>query len=129
MISIKRAYEPPDISDGHRFLIDRLWPRGIPRTELRIEAWLRDLAPSNALRRAFGHEPAKWSEFRKAYLAELRAVPPGVQQLLEAARTGPVTLVYGARDERHNNAVVVREYLNRRIRPATRSSRSRSGGG
>ena len=126
MIYIKRAYEPPSAEDGRRFLIDRLWPRGTSKDTLRIEAWLKELAPSDALRQFFQHDPAKWPAFRKRYLAELRARPAGLDELVAAARAGPVTLVYGARDELHNNAVVVRDYLTRRVRAGSRRAPSRS---
>ncbi|MEZ4585414.1 MAG: DUF488 family protein [Gemmatimonadales bacterium] len=116
MIRITRAYDPPSADDGRRFLIDRLWPRGRTKAALKIERWLRHVAPSDALRKDFQHDPAKWPEFRKRYLAELRANPDGLETLVDAARTGTVTLVYAARDERHNNAVVVREFLTRRTR-------------
>ena len=129
MIYIKRAYEPPSPKDGRRFLIDRLWPRGTSKDALRIEAWLKDLAPSDALRRFFQHDPAKWAEFRKRYLAELRAQAAGLRELVAAARAGTVTLVYGARDELHNNAVVVRDYLTRRVRTSARRASSRSHAG
>ena len=114
MIQVKRAYEPAAKSDGKRFLVDRLWPRGVTKEALRLEAWLKDVAPSDDLRKWFGHEPAKWDEFRRRYLAELDNRPEAWQPILEAARRGNVTLLYGARDVEHNNAVALKEYLEKR---------------
>ncbi len=113
-VAVKRAYEPPSAKDGKRFLVDRLWPRGITKEKLRIEAWLKDAAPSNELRRKYHHDPAKWTEFRRAYFAELDANPDAWKPLAAAAKNGRVTLIYGARDEEHNNAVALKEYLERR---------------
>jgi len=110
-IRTKRAYGPPAPQDGARFLVDRLWPRGLRKEDARIDGWLRDLAPTDALRRWFGHDPAKWSEFKRRYFAELDRKPEALRPLLEAARKGPVTLVFGARDPDHNNAVALKEYL------------------
>ena len=109
-ISIKRAYEPPAASDGRRVLIDRLWPRGVSKAEAELDEWLKDVAPSDALRRWFGHKPERWAEFRRRYLAELKDAP-GVEALRKLAADGPLTLVYGARDEAHNDAVVLAELL------------------
>lgn len=111
MIRTKRAYDPPAPQDGARFLVDRLWPRGRRKEDARIDAWLRDLAPSDALRRWFGHDPKRWAEFKRRYFAELDRKPHALRPLLEAARKGPVTLVFGARDVDHNNAVALKEYL------------------
>jgi uncharacterized protein YeaO (DUF488 family) len=111
MIRTKRVYDPPEPDDGARFLVERLWPRGMKKASLRMEAWLKDVAPSAALRRWFGHDPAKWEAFRHRYAAELRDKPAALQPLVEAARRGPVTLLYSARDTVHNNAVVLRLYL------------------
>jgi uncharacterized protein YeaO (DUF488 family) len=110
-LRIKRAYEPPEPEDGTRFLVDRLWPRGLSKESLRIEGWPRDVAPSAELRRWFGHDPARWTEFRQRYFAELDAKPTAWQPLLQAAARGTVTLVYGARDREHNDAVALQEYL------------------
>jgi uncharacterized protein YeaO (DUF488 family) len=106
-IRLKRAYEPPEPSDGTRILIDRLWPRGIKKADAAIDRWIKEIAPSNELRRWFGHRPERWPEFRRRYLAELRRHPELVEEIREAARAGPVTLVYAARDELHNDAVVL----------------------
>jgi uncharacterized protein YeaO (DUF488 family) len=113
-IAVKRAYEPPAKDDGRRILVDRVWPRGISRDDLRIEAWLKDLAPSTGLRKWFGHDPEKWAEFKERYAAELEHQPEAVRQLRELARAGRITLVFGARDVRHNNAEALKEYLERR---------------
>jgi uncharacterized protein YeaO (DUF488 family) len=98
-----------------RFLVDRVWPRGVGREELGIEAWLRDVAPSDELRRWFGHEPSRWEGFLRRYFAELDRKPDAWRPLLEAARRGEVTLLFGARDEERNNAVALREYLERNL--------------
>jgi len=110
-IKLKRAYEPPEKSDGLRILVDRLWPRGVSKTAARIDLWLKETAPSDALRKWFGHDPLKWSEFRKRYFRELEKRPEAVAQLMQHASKGVTTLVYGAKDERHNNAVALKEYL------------------
>ena len=115
MIQIKRAYKPAAKSDGKRFLVDRLWPRGVTKEALRLEAWLKDVAPSDDLRRWFGHQPAKWDEFRRRYLAELDNRPEAWQPILEAARRGTITLLFGARDVEHNNAVALKAYLEQQL--------------
>lgn len=111
-IRLRRAYDPPDPADGYRVLVDRVWPRGVSKAELAIDAWRKDLAPSTDLRRWFGHEPARWQEFEARYLRELEA-GADLGDLLEHCRAGTVTLVFGARDQRQNNAVVLKEYLTR----------------
>jgi len=111
MISCKRIYEPPMQTDGRRFLVDRLWPRGISREEARLDDWLKELAPSNELRRWFGHDPAKWEEFRSRYRTELADMEPLLERLRQEVRQGPVTLLFAAKDEEHNNAVVLKELL------------------
>lgn len=110
-IGLSRAYDAPGKDDGKRFLVDRVWPRGITKDVLRIEAWLRDVAPSTELRRWFSHDPARWDEFAQRYRAELDANEAAWQPLAAAAAHGPLTLVYGARDREHNQAVVLRAYL------------------
>jgi uncharacterized protein YeaO (DUF488 family) len=115
-IDAKRAYDPSAKSDGHRILIDRIWPRGVTRDDLRIDAWLKDLAPSTALRKWFGHDPAKWDEFRKRYARELEQHPDALEELVEQASAGHITLVFGAKDTEHNNAVALKELLERRLR-------------
>ena len=110
-IGLKRAYEPAGKADGTRILVDRLWPRGIGRAAAAIDRWDRTLAPSDALRKWFGHDPARFEEFRRRYVAELRACPEALRSLRALARAAPITLVFSARDERHNNAVVLRDVL------------------
>jgi uncharacterized protein YeaO (DUF488 family) len=110
-VSLKRAYETPGPDDGLRVLVDRLWPRGVSRAAAGIDVWLKEVAPSDALRTWFGHDPARWDEFRRRYREELDASPAAVAELRERAALGPITLVYSARDEAHNNAVVLREYI------------------
>lgn len=110
-IKLKRAYEPPDRGDGTRILVDRLWPRGIKKADAAIDRWLRDIAPSAKLRQWFGHRPERWLEFRRRYLAELRERSELIEEIRKAARAGPVTLVYAARDEAHNDAIVLKKVL------------------
>jgi uncharacterized protein YeaO (DUF488 family) len=114
-IDLKRAYDPPAKSDGRRILVDRVWPRGIAKDVLQIDAWLKDLAPSTELRKWFGHDPAKWDEFKKRYDRELEQRSEALEELLETARAGPITLVFSAKDTKHNNAVALREHLERRL--------------
>ena len=114
-IDLKRAYDPPAKSDGRRILVDRVWPRGIAKDDLQIDAWLKDLAPSTGLRKWFGHDPTKWDEFKKRYARELEQRPEALEGLVEKARAGHVTLVFGAKDTEHNNAVALREHLERRL--------------
>ena len=111
MIRIRRAYEPPARGDGKRVLVDRIWPRGVSKEEAQVDEWLKEIAPSNELRKWFGHDPERWEEFRKRYFGELDAQHELVQQLREWADGHTVTLVYGARDTEHNNAVALKEYL------------------
>ena len=110
-IRIKRAYEPPAAEDGIRILVDRLWPRGLTKEKLQITAWMKEVAPSNALRQQVHHEPNQWDHFVAAYHQELAANPQAVQTLLEYARQDTLTLIYGARDQVHNQAVVLKQYL------------------
>ncbi|MGH7008533.1 MAG: DUF488 domain-containing protein [Stellaceae bacterium] len=110
-VSLKRAYEPPSPRDGTRILVDRLWPRGVKKAKARIDLWLKDAAPSTALRKWFGHDPVRWSEFRRRYRAQLKGQPEAMAQLRALSRQGRITLVFGARDERRNQAVVLRSLL------------------
>lgn len=110
-ILIKRVYEKPSKEDGRRILIDRLWPRGLTKEKAKIDLWLKDIAPSTELRKWFGHDPSKWVEFKKRYIAELKKNTGVVAQLEEQMKKGKVTLVYGAKDEQHNDAVVLQEYF------------------
>lgn len=111
MLSIKHVYEAYDANDGARFLIDRLWPRGMSKEKLIMDAWLKDVSPSGDLRRWFGHDPAKWDEFKRRYKAELDSNKNAWEPLVEASRKGKVTLLFSAHDSDHNNAVVLKEYL------------------
>ena len=116
MIQLKRAYDEPQPEDGRRMLVDRIWPRGVSREELELDVWCRDVAPSDELREWFDHDPDRWEEFRRCYAEELRAKPETWQPLLEAARgDGDLTLVYGASDREHNNAVALRDFLRREL--------------
>lgn len=110
-ITVKRVYEPPEPRDGVRFLVERLWPRGVSKDASHLDAWLKDVAPSDALRRWFSHDPARWQEFRRRYFHELAENPAAWQPILEAARRDHVTLIYSARDTTCNNAVALSEYL------------------
>jgi uncharacterized protein YeaO (DUF488 family) len=112
-IRLKRAYEPPSAEDGLRVLVDRLWPRGLGKSEAAIDRWLKEVAPSSELRRWFGHDPRKWNEFRRKYQVELSGRGDLLRELRQAAREGPLTLVYSARDQEHNQAVVLRDLLER----------------
>ncbi len=115
-IAIKRVYEEPAASDGKRVLVDRLWPRGVSKDQAALDDWCKDVAPSDELRKWFGHDPEKWPEFRKRFRAELDANEEGWQPLLDMARKArKLTLLYGARDEAHNNAVVLKAYLDDRL--------------
>ncbi len=116
MIILKRAYESASRADGTRFLVERLWPRGVSKTKLQVDAWLKDAAPSTELRRWFAHDPEKWNEFRRRYRNELDAQPEAYRPIVSAARRGRVTLVYSSHDEQHNNAVALKEYLDRKVR-------------
>ena len=116
-ISLKRAYETPARSDGCRILIERLWPRGLSKQDAKIDLWLKKVAPSTELRRWFNHEPDKWPDFKRRYFEELGARPGSLAPLLERIRSGPVTFVYGSRETRFNNAVALKQYVERR-RPA-----------
>ena len=114
VIRTKRVYLPSDPEDGTRVLVDRLWPRGLKRSEAGIDRWLKEVAPSPELRRWFGHDPAKWPEFVRRYHAELDENPEPVQELLGLAERGPLTLLYAARDPERNNAVALKAYLEAR---------------
>jgi uncharacterized protein YeaO (DUF488 family) len=114
MIRLKRAYELATPSDGRRVLVERLWPRGASKAKLRLDEWIKDVAPSTELRRWFGHDPKRWPEFRGRYFAELRAHPAAWQPLLGRARRGRVTLVYAAHDQEHNGALALKAFLDRR---------------
>ncbi|MGH2844915.1 MAG: DUF488 domain-containing protein [Thermoleophilaceae bacterium] len=112
-VRLKRAYEPAAPADGHRVLIDRLWPRGVSRPRARLDGWEKELAPSTELRRWFGHEPRRFEDFRRRYIEELRSERPRLTALRRRAREGTLTLVYSAQDTKHNDAVVLAEILRR----------------
>jgi uncharacterized protein YeaO (DUF488 family) len=116
MIQTERVYDAKSKSDGKRFLVDRLWPRGVKKEALKMDDWLKGVAPSDALRRWFNHDPARWKEFQRKYRAELSANPENWQPLLEAAKDGNVTLLFSAHDLEHNNAVVLKALLEERLR-------------
>lgn len=109
-VKLRRVYQPGAEDEGRRVLVDRLWPRGLSKKELEGVLWLKELGPSNELRKWFGHDPERWGEFRKRYFAELKD-NPAVKTLQDLVKEGPVTLLYGAHDEAHNNAVALAEYL------------------
>lgn len=110
-ICVKRIYDPPRPQDGLRFLVDRLWPRGLKKEACHLDDWLKELAPSTALRRWFGHDPARWQEFQRRYFAELDERPDACRTLAEQARKKTVTLLYAARDPEHNHALALKTYL------------------
>lgn len=116
-IKLKRAYEPATPMDGTRILVDRLWPRGVTKEAAAIDEWIKEIAPSTALRKWFGHDPARWQEFRRLYALEVRKRPQELRNLRARARQGPITLVYSAHDEAHNDAVVLRDILLGRLPP------------
>jgi uncharacterized protein YeaO (DUF488 family) len=122
-VRVKRAYDPATSADGHRVLIDRLWPRGVSRERARLDEWEKELAPSTGLRKWFGHEPSRFEEFRRRYLRELDAQRPQLTELRRRARDGTLTLVYGAGDTEHNDAVVLAEALRRGLPRDGKASR------
>lgn len=122
MIQLKRAYEEPDTADGERILVDRLWPRGLTKQEARIDLWLKEIAPSTELRKWFGHDPSKWKRFRGRYETELRHNDDLIKLLRGKAKESTITLIYAARDEEHNEAVVLKQFLEKASRPAHRTA-------
>jgi uncharacterized protein YeaO (DUF488 family) len=116
MIRLKRAYDAVSQTDGTRFLVERLWPRGVSKTALQLDAWLKEVGPSTALRKWFAHDPDKWPEFRRRYFHELDSCPEAWEPIVSAARRGTVTLVYSSHDTEHNNAVALQEYLQAKSR-------------
>lgn len=111
MLKLKRVYDPVSRTDGTRFLVERLWPRGLSKEKLHLTAWLKDVGPSTELRKWFNHDPLKWSRFRTRYFRELDSQPESWRPILTVARRGMVTLLYSSHDEEHNNAVALKEYL------------------
>lgn len=123
MIRIKRTYDPVERTDGQRFLVERLWPRGMKKEALAMHAWYKDVAPSTTLRQWYGHEPERWPEFRRRYLKELSENVPAWAPILAAAQKGTITLLFSAHDLEHNSAVVLRDFLDKRVakKPSRRS--------
>ena len=115
MLRIKRVYEEPKRADGVRFLVERLWPRGIRKEELRMKAWLKEVSPSPGLRTWYSHDVTKWEEFQKRYRKELKSNADAWQPILDAAKNGNVTLLYSAKDVEHNSALVLKEFLEERL--------------
>ncbi len=113
VLKLKRAYEPPEENDGLRVLVDRLWPRGLRKSSASIDLWMKEAAPSDELRRWFGHEEGRWPEFRRRYWKELDGKEESIKRLTKAASEGPVTLLFAAHDVERNNAVALKEYLER----------------
>lgn len=112
-IALKRIYEKPSPSDGVRILVDRLWPRGVSKERAKLDRWLRDIAPSTNLRKWFAHDPKKWNDFNRKYTAELKANMAAIKELIGIADKQHITLLYGAKDETHNEAVVIKEFIQR----------------
>jgi len=125
MIILKRVYEPMSPEDGTRILVERLWPRGMKKSALHLDQWVKDVAPSDALRRWFGHDPARWTEFRRRYFAELDRNPGVWQAILQASQRGQVTLLYSSHDAEHNNAVALKQYLEAKEKGRGRIPRNR----
>ena len=115
MLKLKRAYDPVARDDGTRFLVERLWPRGLSKARLHLDAWLKDVGPTTELRQWFAHDPQKWPRFRARYFRELDSRPESWRPILAAARRGAVTLVYSSHDEEHNNAVALKRYLEEKL--------------
>jgi uncharacterized protein YeaO (DUF488 family) len=124
MIHLRRVYEEPTPREGTRFLIERLWPRGIRKSELQFDSWLKEAGPSTELRKWFAHDPDKWEEFQRKYSGELDARPEAWEPILEAAGKGPVTLLYTSRDAEHNNAVALKAYLENKLAHRNKSVQS-----
>lgn len=116
MIEIQRVYGRQQRSQGFRILVDRLWPRGIKKEELKADLWLKDVAPSNDLRKWFNHDPARWDEFKRRYFRELESRQSAIDSIVEKTKDGDIILLYGARDDKHNNAAALKEYLESRPR-------------
>ena len=126
MVTLKRAYDPVAATDGKRLLVERLWPRGLSKDRLKLDGWIREVAPTTELRKWFGHDPAKWRQFRIRYFRELDSQPESWRSIVSLARCGTVTLVYSSHDEEHNNAVALREFLQLKTRQRARRRRSTS---
>jgi uncharacterized protein YeaO (DUF488 family) len=134
MFFTKRVYEPPEAKDGKRFLVDRLWPRGLSKEAAQLDGWIKDIAPSDQLRKWFNHKPAKWDEFQKRYFAELKEKAEALEPLRQAVRKGNVTLLFSAKDCEHNNAVALKDFLvaksgeERRLQPTARKTKRQTAG-
>jgi uncharacterized protein YeaO (DUF488 family) len=115
MIRLRRVYDEPQAHEGARFLVERLWPRGIRKTELHIDGWQKEAGPSTELRKWFSHDPKKWDEFQRKYLAELDTRPDALEPILKAAARGTITLLYSSHDAEHNNAVALKQYLEAKL--------------
>jgi uncharacterized protein YeaO (DUF488 family) len=115
MLKIKRVYEPAEASDGVRFLVERLWPRGMKKESLKMKAWLKEVAPGPSLRKWYSHDPDKWEEFQRRYRAELESNPESWQPILEEAKLSDVTLLYSARDTEHNSALLLKSFLEEQL--------------
>ncbi len=115
MLKIKRVYDPSSKDDGKRILIDRLWPRGLKKESAKIDEWMKDVAPSTELRKWYGHDPEKWDGFKRRFFSELERQQGPVDDIIEAARKGTVTLLFGSKEERYNNAVALKEYIEARM--------------
>ena len=124
MVQLKRVYDPVSRADGKRFLVERLWPRGLSKERLHLASWVKEVGPSTELRQWFNHDPLKWARFRTWYFRELDSRPESWQPIVTAARRGMVTLVYSSHDEEHNNAVALKEYLQAKRRPPSPRRRS-----
>ena len=124
MVKLKRVYDPVSRTDGRRFLVERLWPRGLSKERLHLTAWLKEAGPGTELRKWFNHDPMKWSQFRTRYSRELDSRPESWRPILPASRRGVVTLVYSSHDEEHNNAVALKEYLQAKRRQPSLPRRS-----
>ena len=110
-IQVKRVYDPPSADDGLRVLVDRLWPRGLSKASLKLDEWMKEIAPSNELRQWFGHDENKWAEFQKCYFKELDGHSDLIEQLLQKSHTGKLTLLFAAKDEEHNNAAALKKHV------------------
>ena len=124
MIKIKRVYDPPAKTDGQRLLVERLWPRGVKKADLKLDAWVKDVAPSAILRKWFSHDSAKWPEFQRRYRRELVKNPESWQPIMEAASKGPVTLVFSSHDAVHNNVVALKDFLEERMAATNSNARN-----
>ena len=114
MIKIKRIYDAPTPDDGIRILVDRLWPRGVSKEKAKVDLWLKEIAPSNELRKWYGHDPKKWAEFRKRYFSDLDTKRELVNQIVQKKKEGDVTLLYSSKEEKLNNAVALKEYISKK---------------